>query len=142
MFAADLDVKTIRVDTVLAPNYFETDPEGKKIGAKAGLERIASVWDKASKIAADYGLNICWEFEPGFAFNKPSEITQLVDAVRAKGNANFGVLYDTLPRVHVRGDWREPNRREGNAPRRRTGVARQVEGAKSHTFTSSTVTAV
>ena len=35
-FAADLDVKTIRVDTVIAPNYFEADPEGKKIGAKVG----------------------------------------------------------------------------------------------------------
>ena len=94
-FAADLDVKTIRVDTVIAPNYFETDTEGKKIGAHAGMDRLASVWDKASKMAADYGMNICWEFEPGFAFNKPSEIVSLVDAVRAKGNPNFGVLYDT-----------------------------------------------
>ncbi len=94
-FAADLDVKTIRVDSVIAPNYFEADPEGKKIGAAAGMERLVSVWDKASKIAADYGMDICWEFEPGFAFNKPSEIVHLVDAVRAKGNPNFGVLYDT-----------------------------------------------
>lgn len=94
-FAADLDVKTIRVDTVIAPNYFESDPEGKKIGADKGMERIAAVWDKASKMAADYGMNVCWEFEPGFAFNKPSEILQLVDWVRGKGNNNFGVLYDT-----------------------------------------------
>jgi sugar phosphate isomerase/epimerase len=94
-FAADLDVKTIRVDTVLGPNYFETDPEGKKIGAEKGMERIAAVWDKCSKIAADYGLNVCWEFEPGFVFNKPSEITKLVDLVRAKGNNNFGVLFDS-----------------------------------------------
>lgn len=93
-FAADLDVKTIRVDTVIAPDYFETE-EGKKLGAQAGMDRIAGVWDKCSKIAADFGMNICWEFEPGFAFNKPSEIVQLVDAVRAKGNNNFGVLYDT-----------------------------------------------
>ena len=94
-FAADLDVKTIRVDTVLPPTYFDADPEGKKIGAKAGMDRIAAAWDKASKMAADYGMNVCWEFEPGFVFNKPSEIVQLVEAVRAKGNANFGVLYDT-----------------------------------------------
>ena len=69
--------------------------EGRKIGAEKGLERFISVWDKSSKIAADYGLNVCWEFEPGFVFNKPSEIVKLVDAVRAKGNTNFGVLYDT-----------------------------------------------
>src|SRR5436190_1915342 len=94
-FAADLDVKTIRVDTVIGPNYFDTDSEGKKLGAEKGMERIAAVWDKCSKIAADYGMNICWEFEPGFAFNKPSEIVKLVDLVRARGNNNFGVLYDT-----------------------------------------------
>lgn len=93
-FAADLDVKTIRVDSVLAPNYFDTE-EGKKIGAKAGMDRVINVWDKCSKIANDFGLKICWEFEPGFVFNKPSEIYQIVDGVRAKGNPNFGVLYDT-----------------------------------------------
>ncbi len=93
-FASDLDAKTIRVDTVLAPDYFATD-EGKKVGEKAGMDRFVNVWDKCSKIAADFGLNVCWEFEPGFLFNKPSEILAIVDGVRAKGNSNFGVLYDT-----------------------------------------------
>ena len=36
VFASELDAKTIRVDTVLAPNYFDTD-EGKKVGAQAGM---------------------------------------------------------------------------------------------------------
>jgi sugar phosphate isomerase/epimerase len=93
-FAADLDAKTIRVDSVVAPDYFSTE-EGKKLGYQAGMERLVNVWDKCAKIAADYGLNVCWEFEPGFAFNKPSEIVKIVDAVRGKGNPNFGVLYDT-----------------------------------------------
>ncbi|MCX7665270.1 MAG: sugar phosphate isomerase/epimerase [Gemmataceae bacterium] len=93
-FAADLDIKTIRVDTVLAPDFFSTE-EGKKIGYETGRDRIVSVWDKCSKIAADYGMNICWEFEPGFVFNKPSEIFYIVDQVRSKGNQNFGVLFDT-----------------------------------------------
>jgi sugar phosphate isomerase/epimerase len=65
------------------------------VGAKAGMDRFVAVWDKCSKIAADFGLNVCWEFEPGFLFNKPSEILAIVDGVRAKGNSNFGVLYDT-----------------------------------------------
>ena len=95
VFASELDAKTIRVDTVIGPKFFEEDVEGKKIGAEKGMDRLVSVWDKSSKIAADYGLNVCWEFEPGFAFNKTSEILKLVDGVRAKGNANFGVLYDT-----------------------------------------------
>ncbi|MGL6096857.1 MAG: sugar phosphate isomerase/epimerase family protein [Fimbriiglobus sp.] len=93
-FAADLDAKTIRVDSVLAPDYFSTEA-GQKLGYAAGRDRIIGVWDKASKIAADFGLNVCWEFEPGFVFNKPSEILAVVDGVRAHGNTNFGVLYDT-----------------------------------------------
>ena len=40
-------------------------------------------------------MNVCWEFEPGFLFNKPSEVLKIVDGVRGKGNNNFGVLYDT-----------------------------------------------
>lgn len=95
VFASDLDAKTIRVDSVVGPDFFEKDAEGQKVGAEKGMDRLAAAWDKASKMAADYGLNVCWEFEPGFAFNKPGEIVKLVDAVRAKGNTNFGVLYDT-----------------------------------------------
>lgn len=93
-FASDLDVKTIRVDTVLAPNYFDTE-EGKKVGYDAGMDRFIKVWDTCSKIAADFGMKICWEFEPGFVFNKPSEIVKVVDGVRSLGNPNFGILYDT-----------------------------------------------
>jgi len=93
-FGADIGAKTIRVDSVVGPNFFDTE-EGKKIGYKQGVDRIVNVWDKCSKIAADFGMNVCWEFEPGFLFNKPSEILQIVDAVRGKGNPNFGVLYDT-----------------------------------------------
>lgn len=90
-FAADLGIKTIRVDSVEPPEFFKTSGMDPKVG----MERIVAVWDKCSKMAADYGLNICWEFEPGFVFNKPSEVYKIVDAVRAKGNSNFGVLYDT-----------------------------------------------
>lgn len=92
-FAADLGITTIRVDTVEPPDFFSTT--GKDIGPARGMERLVSVWDKCAKIAADFGMNVCWEFEPGFVFNKPSEVLQIVDAVRAKGNPNFGVLYDT-----------------------------------------------
>jgi sugar phosphate isomerase/epimerase len=90
-FAGDLAIKTIRVDAVEPPDFFQTS----KMDPKLGMDRIVNVWDKCSKIAADFGMNVCWEFEPGFAFNKPSEVLKIVDAVRAKGNKNFGVLYDT-----------------------------------------------
>jgi sugar phosphate isomerase/epimerase len=90
-FAADLGIKTIRVDSVEPPDFFQTS----KMDPKVGIDRIIAVWDKCSKVAADCGMNVCWEFEPGFLFNKPSEVLKIVDGVRAKGNANFGVLYDT-----------------------------------------------
>lgn len=93
-FAAELDAKTIRVDTVLAPAWLDT-PEGKAIGHAGAMERLIAVWGRCSKMAADFGLNICWEFEPGFLFNKPSEIVKIVDTIRGNGNPNFGVLFDT-----------------------------------------------
>jgi sugar phosphate isomerase/epimerase len=91
VFGSDLGIKTIRVDAVEPPNFLQTS----KMDPKLALDRIVSVWDKCSKIAADYGMNVCWEFEPGFLFNKPSEVVKIVDAVRAKGNPNFGVLFDS-----------------------------------------------
>jgi sugar phosphate isomerase/epimerase len=90
-FTQDLGIKTIRVDSVEPPDVFEKN----NIDPKVGFDRAVTAFSIASKMAADHGLNVTWEFEPGFAFNKPSEIVALVDAVRAKGNPNFGVLYDT-----------------------------------------------
>ena len=57
-FASDVDAKTIRVDSVFSPDYFSTE-EGKKLGYQAGMDRIISAWDKASKIAAHFWLNVC-----------------------------------------------------------------------------------
>jgi sugar phosphate isomerase/epimerase len=90
-FAGDLGITTIRVDSVEPPNFCQA----AKMDPTLAMDRVIQVWDKCSKIAADFGMNVCWEFEPGFAFNKPSEVVRIVDGVRAKGNANFGVLYDT-----------------------------------------------
>ena len=76
-FAADLGIKVIRVDSVEPPDFFTTT--GKDTDPKVGMDRLLNVWDKCSKIAADYGMDVCWEFEPGFLFNKPSEILRIVD---------------------------------------------------------------
>ena len=90
-FAEDLGIDTIRVDTV------EPVSEVKKLGLdpKVVFDRAVRAFDLCSKLAAGRGIRICWEFEPGFPLNKPSEIIALVDAVRSRGNANFGVLFDT-----------------------------------------------
>jgi sugar phosphate isomerase/epimerase len=90
-FGADLGIKTIRVDTVEPPDFFPKNGMDPKVG----MDRLVAVWDTCSKIAADHGMNVTFEFEPGFVFNKPSEVLRIVEGVRAKGNPNFGVLFDT-----------------------------------------------
>src|SRR5215472_1744841 len=62
-FAGDLDVKTIRVDTVESPDVFtKKDSPFPGMTARQGMDRLVNVWDKCSKIAADFGLNVTWEF--------------------------------------------------------------------------------
>jgi sugar phosphate isomerase/epimerase len=90
-FAEDLGIDCIRIDTLEPPDVFEktgTDP-------KMGRERAVKAWDRCARLAANRGIRVCWEFEPGFALNKPSEIISIVNEVRDLGNPNFGVLYDS-----------------------------------------------
>ena len=91
IFADDLGIKTIRVDTVEPiTRVTETGIEPKLL-----FDRCVSAFDKCAKLASSRGMNVCWEFEPGFPINKPSEIIALIDAVRGMGNPNFGALFDT-----------------------------------------------
>ena len=62
---------------------------------KLGRERLIETWKVCCRMAADRGMEIVWEFEPGFAFNKPSEIVSIVDEMRDSGHSNFSILYDT-----------------------------------------------
>jgi sugar phosphate isomerase/epimerase len=89
IFAEDLGIKIMRVDTV------EPVALASKVEPKLLFDRCVKAFDACSKIAAQHGASIAWEFEPGFAINKPSEIALLIDAVRSLGNANFGALFDT-----------------------------------------------
>ena len=87
-FAADLGIKTIRVDAVEPPDFFQTSGMDPKVG----MERIVTVWDKCSKIAADYGLNSDLGVRAGLPVQQAvAKWCKIVDAVRAKGNPNFGV---------------------------------------------------
>jgi sugar phosphate isomerase/epimerase len=85
-FAADLGIGGVRVDTVQPPTIH------REVEDTTARERVVKTWRTCCDIAADYGLYVTWEFEPGFAFNKPSEIVRIHDAV---GKANFGLMYDT-----------------------------------------------
>ncbi|MBI2804093.1 MAG: sugar phosphate isomerase/epimerase [Planctomycetes bacterium] len=90
-FADDLGIKTIRVDLV------EPIAHVAQTGIEPMLlfDRCVAAFDQCAKLAAPRGINVAWEFDPGFPLNKPSEIVALVDTVRGLGNTNFGVLFDT-----------------------------------------------
>jgi sugar phosphate isomerase/epimerase len=91
VFAEDLGIKRVRIDTAEPiARVTESGIEPARL-----LDRCVQAFDACAKAAAARGINVAWEFEPGFALNKPSEIVALVDAVRALGNPNFGVLFDT-----------------------------------------------
>lgn len=85
-FAKDLGIKGIRVDTVQPPTILDQMDE------RTAFDRLTQTWKTAAKIAADRGLYVTWEIEPGFCFNKPSQILQVLDAIPDR---NFGVMYDT-----------------------------------------------
>lgn len=95
-FCQDLGIDVIRVDTTEDPGVLgrvgDEPPQPKTIAYDDALKRVADTWRQCAQEAADAGVRVVWEFEPGFAFNKPSEILAMAKAV---GHPNFGILLDT-----------------------------------------------
>ncbi len=85
-FCADLGIPAIRVDAVQPPTIFD------EVDADTALQQVVKTWKICAADAADAGIRLTWEFEPGFAFNKPSDIVRIVEEV---GHDNFGVMFDT-----------------------------------------------
>jgi len=85
-FCVDLDIPGIRVDTVQPPTIFE------EVDEEEARKRVVATWQECTKEAADKGVYVTWEFEPGFAFNKPSDIIRICEEVN---DDNFGVQFDT-----------------------------------------------
>jgi sugar phosphate isomerase/epimerase len=83
---ADLACPLIRVDTVSAPGSV-SDADYEK-----SFDRLAATWHDAAAIAADNGVRMTWEFEPGFVFNKPSEVLAMH---RQVDHPNFQIMFDT-----------------------------------------------
>lgn len=83
---ADIGSPLIRVDTGAAPGSI---PDAEY---DATLRYLAGLWQEAAGIAAKASVRVGWEFEPGFAFNKPSEVIALHDQVN---HPNFTLIFDT-----------------------------------------------
>ncbi len=85
-FAVDLGIKGIRVDCVQPPTIHAEEDFNTL------FDRLTKTWDTCINYAADKGIYVTWEFEPGFAFNKPSLVLKVLDKLQ---HDNFGLMYDT-----------------------------------------------
>lgn len=85
-FARDLGIAAVRVDCVQPPTIH------REVDYNVALQRVVNTWKTCCEIASDNNQYVTWEFEPGFAFNKPSDIPRIHDGV---AKDNFGILYDT-----------------------------------------------
>jgi sugar phosphate isomerase/epimerase len=85
-FCERCGIARLRVDTVSPPTPLTPEVYEARFG------RLAGTWRAAAQEAARAGVQVVWEFEPGFWLNKPSEVVRLVEAV---GDENFKLLFDT-----------------------------------------------
>lgn len=82
----DIGSPSIRVDSVAAPGSIDDKDYN------AAFDHLADVWRDAAAIAQKSGIRLVWEFEPGFVFNKPSEVLKMHQMV---AHPNFWILFDT-----------------------------------------------
>ena len=83
----DLGTNKMRTDTIVGPTEI---PGG--MDYETCFWRTAQVFRRAAEVAGAQGVKFVWEFEPGFLYNKPSEIARMAYAV---DHPNFGVLFDS-----------------------------------------------
>lgn len=122
-FAVDLGIKGIRVDTVQPPTIFD------EVDEETARERVIETWQGCCDLAADAGCYVTWEFEPGFAFNKPSDVLRIVDEVDCD---NFGVEFDTCHAHMVAAvGARQPGKKE-TLPGGALELARKLRGKINH----------
>ncbi len=122
-YASDIGAKGVRVDTVQEPTIFE------EVDYDTAFNRVVTAWKECCDIADGVGCYVTWEFEPGFAFNKPSDIDKIVDAVNKD---NFGVMFDTCHAEMVAGvGARQPGEKEV-LPGGTLELAQRLKGKINH----------
>ena len=78
-------ITMLRLDTACPPVL----PAGVSYGQ--AWERTARTFREIAEYAAGKKIKVVWEFEPGFIFNKPSEVVKMVEEVNLP---SFTVLFD------------------------------------------------
>ena len=122
-FATDIGAPGLRVDTVQPPTIFD------EVDYDTAKKRVVDTWKECCKMAADQGKYVTWEFEPGFAFNKPSDVLRIVDEVNED---NFGTMFDTCHAEMVAGvGARQPGEKE-TLPGGCLEFAKKLKGKINH----------
>jgi len=83
----DIDIPKLRVDTVDSPVAV---PGG--MDYESCFSKVADIWRESAELCEKAGRQLIWEFEPGFLFNKPSEVVRMVYKV---DHPNFTTLFDS-----------------------------------------------
>ena len=84
---ADLKIPKLRVDTISPPTEI---PDG--MDYETCFSKVADAWNSAAELCQKQDVKLIWEFEPGFLFNKPSEVVRMVYKV---DHPNFSTLFDS-----------------------------------------------
>lgn len=117
-FARDLEMPVMRVDSIDPPTVLN------EVALDAALRRVVPTWQRCAALAEKAGVLVAWEFEPGFAFNKPSEVLRVVNEV---GHPNFKVLFDTS---HAHMSAVIAARHQGQPERLKGGVIEMIQMLK------------
>jgi sugar phosphate isomerase/epimerase len=83
----DVEIPTLRVDTGAPP-----DLDSETTEFENSFSAVAVNWHNAAEECASAGVSLVWEFDPGYLFNKPSEIIAMVEKV---DHPNFSLLFDS-----------------------------------------------
>ena len=84
---SDLGIPMLRVDTADPPTAI---PGG--MDYETCFSKVAEVWNSAADVCMKNNVKLVWEFEPGFLFNKPSEVVRMVYKV---DHPNFSIMFDS-----------------------------------------------
>jgi sugar phosphate isomerase/epimerase len=85
-FCEAAGITTVRVDTITGPG----GPTG--IDPAAARRALVTAWKRSADDLASAGVELVWEFEPGFWINRPSQVLALVEEI---DRPNFGILFDS-----------------------------------------------
>ncbi len=85
-FCNHMEIGILRVDTISPPDELSPEIYNRR------FHHLADSWRAAAEHCKMAGIQMVWEFEPGFWLNKPTEVQSIL---RAVNHSHFKALFDT-----------------------------------------------